>query len=132
MKDSIMTNTAPAAQDCDAECPVRRTADILDGKWTTRIVRELLSGTRRFSHLQRGLPGISPRMLTVRLKLLEHHGLVHKKIYPCIPPKTEYTLSPLGRKLEAVIMAMAQFGEHLQNANSLRGGDERTVPIHAR
>ncbi len=95
---------------CDAGCPVRKTADILDGKWTTLIVRELLSGTRRFSELQRGIGGISPKMLTARLKMLEDHGLVLKVIYPCIPPKTEYSLTELGRGLESVIVAMADFG----------------------
>jgi|FLOH01.1.fsa_nt_gi DNA-binding HxlR family transcriptional regulator len=102
-----------ADNDCDADCPVRRTADILDGKWTTLIVRELLPGTRRFSQLQRGLPGISPKMLTVRLKMLELNGLVLRVVYPCVPPKTEYSLTPLGRRLEDVIAAMAQFGSIL-------------------
>ena len=94
-------------------CPVRRTSEILDGKWTTRIIRELLYGTRRFSELQRGLPGISPKMLTGRLKMLQANGLVDKTIYPCIPPKTEYNLTKLGKELEKVILAMAYCGELL-------------------
>ena len=97
----------------DAGCPVRRAADVLEGKWTTKIVRELLRGTRRFSQLQKGLPGISPKMLTDRLKMLQAKGLVSKTIYPCIPPKTEYQLTPLGREMEQVILAMANFGIRL-------------------
>ena len=98
---------------CDGGCPVRKTTDILDGKWTTLIVRELLAGVKRFSELQRGIEGISPKMLTARLKMLVTHGLVSKEIFPVIPPKTEYRLTPLGRELEQVILAMASFGARL-------------------
>ena len=99
---------------CDAGCPVRRAAEILDGKWTTKIVRELLQGTKRFSELQRGLPGISPKILTERLKMLEAEGLIDKAIYPVIPPKTEYSLTPKGMEMKRVIIAMAEFGAILQ------------------
>lgn len=89
---------------------------MLDGKWTTLIFRELLAGTRRYSELQRSLHGITPRMLALRLAELERHGLVHKTIYPTIPPKTEYALTPLGRAAEPVIVAMAHFGRAVQAA----------------
>jgi len=112
----MLMNEIPAKIICDAGCPVRKTADILDGKWTTLIVRELLSGVKRFSELQRGVGGISPKMLTARLKMLEAAGLVSKEIFPVIPPKTEYRLTPLGRELEQVILAMASFGGKLANA----------------
>jgi len=95
---------------CSDECPVALAASILDGKWTTLIIRELLPGTKRYSELMRGLPGISPKMLAARLTLLQTSHIVCKKIYPCVPPKTEYTLTPLGRELEALIVAMASFG----------------------
>lgn len=99
--------------ECGDDCPVGRTAGIIDGKWTTLIVRDLLSGTKRYSELQRGIPGITPKMLSARLQMLEANGLVSKKIYPTIPPKTEYTLTPLGRGMEGVIMAMAEFGQQI-------------------
>ena len=95
---------------CNDDCPVALAASILDGKWTTLIIRELLSGTKRYSELMRGLPGISPKMLAARLTLLQDNHIIDKKIYPCVPPKTEYTLTPLGRELEALIVAMANFG----------------------
>ena len=98
---------------CDDDCLVRKTASIIDGRWTTLIIRDLLSGTKRYSQLQRSLAGISPKMLAGRLKMLQQHGLVKKKIYPTVPPKTEYTLTSKGRKLEDVIMAMAKFGQLL-------------------
>ena len=112
MKITNLTTELPISTG-DYSCPVRRTADILDGKWTTRIIRELLIGTRRYSELQRGLPGISPKMLTSRLKMLEKNGVLKKTIYACIPPKTEYDLTDLGKELEYVILAMAHYGNLL-------------------
>lgn len=98
---------------CTNECPVRRTAQIIDGKWTTQIVRELLPGKRRYSELLAGLPGISPKILAQRLRLLEAHGLLTKTIYAEVPPRTEYALTKLGFQLKAVIEAMGRFGETL-------------------
>lgn len=106
----------PLDHPCSPGCPVASAAHIIEGKWTTLIVRELLSGTKRFSALQRALPGISAKVLTERLKLLEDHRLVRKDIYPCVPPKTEYSLTPLGSQLEQVIQAMAAFGLAVQGA----------------
>ena len=100
--------------DCDDDCPVRKAADIISGKWTTLIIRDLLSGTKRFSELRKSLDGISPKMLSARLTYLEEKRLLIKKIYPCVPPKTEYSLTKLGLDLQDVIMAMAVFGERLK------------------
>lgn len=100
--------------DCSSDCPVAAAASVLDGKWTTLIFRELLGGTKRYSQLQRAIAGISPRMLAMRLGDLEASGLVDKTIYPTVPPKTEYALTPLGRTIEPVIAAMAEFGVQLQ------------------
>ncbi len=98
---------------CDEECPVSRASDVLSGKWTTLIVRDLLSGKKRYSELQRSLSGISPRMLAARLSMLEQAGLIGKTIYPTVPPKTEYELTSAGRRIEPVIAAMAAFGAGL-------------------
>lgn len=95
---------------CDAECPVQRTAKILDGKWTTLIVRDLIGGKKRYSELQRSLSGISPRLLAARLRLLEQHGMLTRTVYPTVPPTTEYELTSLGLGLRDVIKAMAKFG----------------------
>lgn len=99
--------------ECDSECPVQRTAKILDGKWTTLIVRDLIGGKKRYSELQRSLPGISPRLLAARLRLLEQHALVTRTVYPTVPPTTEYELTLLGHGLREVIEAMAKFGGNL-------------------
>jgi len=102
-----------AGVDCTPDCPVRLAADVLSGKWTTLIVRELLSGTKRYSQLQYALLGISPKILASRLRMLEGSALIERKIYPTVPPKTEYTLTKLGREMEHVIVAMANFGQLL-------------------
>lgn len=99
--------------DCTPDCPVKLSADILSGKWTTLIIRELLAGTRRYSQLQYALLGVSPKILAARLRMLESEGLVTRKVYPTVPPKTEYTLTDLGRETEQVIRAMADFGNLL-------------------
>ena len=96
--------------ECDPDCPVQRAARVIDGKWTTLIVRDLLSGTRRFSELQRSLGKVSPRLLTARLRLLEAEGVLVRAVHPTIPPSTEYSLTPHGKRLQAVIEAMAAFG----------------------
>ncbi len=100
-------------QQCDGICPVKKTAEIIDGKWTTQVVRELLGGKKRYSEIQRALAGISPKVLTSRLRLLESKKLLTRTIYATVPPTTEYELTKLGAKLEAVIYAMAKFGEEL-------------------
>ena len=99
---------------CGTDCPVARANEILGGKWTSLILRDLMVGTRRYSALQRSLSGISPRMLADRLSLLEREGLIRKTIYPVVPPKTEYDLTERGRGVVPVIVAMAAFGRLLQ------------------
>ncbi|MCB1382883.1 MAG: helix-turn-helix transcriptional regulator [Notoacmeibacter sp.] len=99
---------------CDEECPVARASEVMSGKWTTLIVRDLLSGKKRYSQLQKSLVGISPRMLAARLAMLEAAGLISKTIYPTVPPKTEYALTGAGRRMEPVIAAMAAFGAGLE------------------
>lgn len=100
----------PSAQDCNAECPVARAARVLDGKWTTLVVRELLSGAKGFAQLQRGVGTVSPRLLTARLRLLEDEGVLTRTVHPTQPPTTEYALTAHGRQLQSLIEAMAAFG----------------------
>ena len=98
---------------CDPACPVKKAAGIVGTKWTTLVVRDLLSGPKRYSELKRSLAGISPKMLSERLHMLVERELVHRKVFDTNPPTTEYRLTPLGRELEGVIRAMAAFGEKL-------------------
>ncbi len=101
-------------QSCDDACPVRLAADIVGHKWTTLVVRDLLPGKKRYSELQRSIGGISPRMLAARLKELENAGIITRTVFPTIPPTTEYQLTRLGRRLEKLIGALAEFGMAVQ------------------
>ena len=106
--DSLDTN-----QLCNDVCPVKKTAKIIEGKWTTLVIRELLPHKKRFSEIQRALTGISPKVLTSRLRMLEQRGILTRTIYATVPPTTEYELTRLGQELKAVLNAMAEFGKKL-------------------
>lgn len=94
----------------DGTCPVSRALEALDGRWTILVVRDLLGGTRRFGELRDSLVGISPKTLTDRLRSLEAHGLVERRMYAEIPPRVEYSLTESGRSLEPVLAALADWG----------------------
>jgi DNA-binding HxlR family transcriptional regulator len=91
-------------------CSVAATADIIGAKWTALIVHDLSEGARRFSELERSCPGISPRTLSERLRVLEHEDIVCRKSYADTPPRVEYELTRKGRALLPIIDAMRQFG----------------------
>jgi DNA-binding HxlR family transcriptional regulator len=95
----------------DPSCPVCRTADIVCAKWTLLIVRELAEGRSRFCELERSLAGISPRTLSLRLRDLEHEGVVERQTFPEVPPRVEYALTDKGRALLPIIEDMRTFGE---------------------
>jgi len=99
---------------CDQGCPIKKTALIIEGKWTTLVIRELLSGKKRYSHLHRALQGISPKVLSSRLRMLEEKKLISRTVFATVPVTTEYQLTELGLKLQPVLLAMAEFGSQWQ------------------
>jgi DNA-binding HxlR family transcriptional regulator len=92
------------------QCPAERTLDIIGGRWKVLILWQLFQGERRFSELFRALAGITQKMLTQQLRELEKDGIVHRQVYPQIPPKVEYSLTPLGESLRPVVDAMCEWG----------------------
>jgi DNA-binding HxlR family transcriptional regulator len=86
-----------AKANLDHNCPIARTLDIVGERWTLLIVRDLLSGTKRFQDFQERLPGMAPNVLSARLKTLEAHGLVRRDFYSDHPPRASYTLTDRGR-----------------------------------
>ncbi|MGL4197790.1 MAG: winged helix-turn-helix transcriptional regulator [Allorhizobium sp.] len=99
-----MTNNFPG-------CPVETTLSFLDGKWKGVILYHLLTdGTLRFSELRRRLQAVTQRMLTKQLRELEEQGLLTRTVYPVVPPRVDYTLTPLGQSLRSVIMMLEQWG----------------------
>lgn len=101
---------AEAATHDKIVCPVARTAEIISGKWTLLIIRDLTTGTKRFSELERSLAGISPKTLSERLSALEREGVLHRRTYAEVPPKVEYSLTQKGQALAEVIDAMRTYG----------------------
>src|SRR5258708_13272750 len=90
----------------DSSCPVCRTADVVCGKWTLLLVRDLAEGRTRFCELERSLAGISPRTLSLRLRALEEEGIVERHTYPEVPPRVEYSLTDKGQALLPILEAM--------------------------
>lgn len=95
----------------DASCPVCRTAELVCGKWTLLLVRDLAEGCSRFCELERSLTGISPRTLSLRLRALEEEGVVKRHTYPEVPPRVEYALTEKGRALLPIVQGMRDYGE---------------------
>lgn len=113
-RSALAEETATAASTCEDDdslvCPVARTASIVSGKWTLLIIRDLTTGTKRFSELERSLVGISPKTLSERLSALESEGILQRKTYAEVPPKVEYSLTEKGQALFVLIEDMRAYG----------------------
>jgi len=105
----ILTKGAP-----DETCPIAKTLDVIGTKWTFLIIRDLLiEGTMRFSDLLKSMNGISPKTLSLRLKVLEDQGILERKVFPEVPPRVEYTLTEKGKGLEGIFIELKRFGLNL-------------------
>ena len=98
------------------DCPVEYTASLLGNKWKPLILRELLTGTKRYNELTRNVVGISPKVLTENLRELEEDGILSRKVYPEVPPRVEYSLTEKGNDLRDVINAMMAYGNKYKNS----------------
>ncbi len=107
-------------------CPVGCCAEIISGKWTLLLIRDLAEGSRRFCELERSLDGISPRTLSLRLRALEDNGIVERKTYPEVPPRVEYGLTEKGQALVPLIEDMRAYGRRW-----LLGGDRHESAVAA-
>ncbi len=93
------------------KCPVETTLKMLGCRWKVLIIRELLTGTKRFCELKKAVGGITQKVLTTKLRDMEALGLVERKVYDQIPPKVEYSLTDIGYSLKEVIDAMSVWGK---------------------
>ena len=96
-------------------CPVETTLSLISDKWTVVIIRDLLTGTKRFNELMRSVTGITQKVLTSHLRNMD--GLLVRKVYPEIPPKVEYTLTETGYSLKPILDAMYTWGENYKSKN---------------
>lgn len=91
-------------------CPVEATLDLIGGKYKALIIWHLSESKLRYGQLRDLLVGITPKMLTQHLRELESSGLIHREVYPIVPPKVEYSLTDLGRSLMPILVAMRDWG----------------------
>ena len=96
-------------------CPVEATISLIGGKYKAVILWHLLHGTMRYSELHRKMPHATDKMLAQQLRELEKDGLITRTVYPVVPPKTEYSLTDLGRTLIPILDAMCEWGEQFMD-----------------
>ena len=99
----------------DVRCPLDMTFAVIGGKYKIKIVYFLMGQTLRFNELQKRIVDATPRMLSRQLQELEQDGIIHRELYPVVPPKTEYSLTERGRSLSGLVVAMYQWGEEIFN-----------------
>ena len=95
----------------DSRCGSQRVLGLIANRWTALIIYALADGTQRYSQLQRKIGGVSQKMLTQTLRRLERDGLVGRRVYPVVPPRVEYSLTPLGRTLTEPLQAICRWAE---------------------
>jgi DNA-binding HxlR family transcriptional regulator len=97
--------------DKKVSCLVEKTLAVIGGRWKVLVLEQLLGGARRFNELHRALVGITHKTLTQQLREMESDGIVHRHVFAQIPPKVEYSLTPLGKTLKPVLQAMHNWAE---------------------
>jgi len=102
-------------------CAFEYAIDRINGKWKGKVLKLLNERIYRFNELHRAIPGITQKMLSKMLKELQEDGIIHKKIYPVIPPKVEYRLSDEGKKLETIFFQLGVWGAELAKKNGIKG-----------
>jgi DNA-binding HxlR family transcriptional regulator len=111
----------------DATCAARQLLDLIADKWTVLIIYALSTETRRYNELKRMVVGITNKMLTQTLRRLEAYDIIHREVYPEIPPRVEYSLTPLGRDLADLVQGLITWSENFLCTTPT--GDRRTVMI---
>lgn len=104
-------HASPQPNVLELGCPTRKTLELLSSTWTVLVVHALAEGTHRYSELKSRVEGVTHKMLAQTLRALERDGLVHRKVYPVVPPKVEYTLTALGSTLVPVLGALCRWSE---------------------
>ena len=99
-------------------CPVEYTASMIANKWKILILRDLITGTKRYNELTRSVVGISAKVLTENLRELESDGIIERKVYPEVPPKVEYYLTVKGNDLRPIIDLMKEYGLKYKGSNN--------------
>jgi DNA-binding HxlR family transcriptional regulator len=94
----------------ETKCPAEFTLSMIGGRWKIPLIFHLLAGAKRFSELSRALSGVTQKVLTQQLREMERDGLVERKVFAQVPPRVEYSLTPLGKSLKPVVDVMCRWG----------------------
>jgi DNA-binding HxlR family transcriptional regulator len=115
----------------EENCPLSPIVALFGGRWKTEILWRLEDGPCRFNQLKRTIPGISQKMLAQQLRQLERDGIVRREHFPEVPPRVEYSLTPLGRSLQPVFTKLGTWGRHhMDEVLAARESyDTRTTPL---
>ncbi len=111
MKEQTVVKDLPA-------CPVETTLMLIGDKWKVLILRDLISGTKRFGELKNSIGGVSQKVLTAQLRDMEKSGIINRKVYAEVPPRVEYSLTALGASLKPVLDSMVNWGEDYKTRRS--------------
>ncbi len=98
-------------------CPVETTLSLISDKWKVLILRDLMPGTKRYGELKKSVGHVTQKVLTSQLRQMEENGLVHREVYPEVPPRVEYSLTELGQSLQPVLQAMQDWGTNYKKLN---------------
>lgn len=98
-------------------CPVETTLTLIGDKWKVLILRDLLSGTKRFGELKKSVGNVSQKVLTAQLRAMEESGLLTRTVYAEVPPRVEYSLTELGQSLKPILDSMWKWGENYKTQN---------------
>ena len=113
-------------------CPSRLILEHVTSRWGVLVLAALLDGTRRYSELRRTIGGVSEKMLAQTLKTLEHDGFVHREVYPVIPPRVDYSLTPLGEEAARQVWSLARWVEaHVPDVLAAREAADRQRSANA-
>ncbi|MFJ8852598.1 winged helix-turn-helix transcriptional regulator [Streptomyces sp. NPDC102437] len=113
---AVTTDPVVSCGDEHEDCGIREVLDRIGDKWSVLVVVELAQGVRRFRQLQRAVPGISQRMLTLTVRRLERDGLVTRTVHPTVPPQVEYELTTMGHSLTHLVKALADWSARHRDA----------------
>lgn len=120
-----------AGQVTQEACPLREVLDRVGGKWSIQILVAAVRGPIRFTQLERSIEGVSRRMLTLTLRNLERDGLLKRTVYPTVPPKVEYTATPMARELHTHLVGLTDWAErHRADVAAARRAYDRTNATH--
>lgn len=106
------------------DCPVETAINIIGGKWKIQILYNLHDKTLRFNELQKALPKVTQKMLTQQLREMENDGIISRKVYAQVPPKVEYSRTPLGKSLDPILDSLCSWGKDYQ---SLKSSNKKTA-----